>query len=90
MTFEQYITAANIIEHLVSTDKRANDLLSEALCYQRKANSFNDLENEEAQRFNGYYRDTMCRCANRLMALTGLEKPTVKRALITIATDRLQ
>lgn len=89
MTLEQYITAANILEVLVDSDSKAHELLSEAIAYQRIANSFHDLENEDAQRYNGYYRDNMRRCANRLMALTGLERPVVRRALITIATDRL-
>ena len=89
MTFEQYITAANIIEVLVDTDAKASDLLNEALGYQRIANGFKDLENVEAQRFNGYYRDTMKRCTVRVMKLTGLARPVVTRALTTVATDRL-
>ena len=89
MTFEQYITAANIIERLVVTDAKASDLLFEALGYQRKANSFNDLENAEAQQYNGYYRDTMRRCANRIVTLTGLDRIVVCRALATVVSDLL-
>lgn len=89
MTFEQYITAANIIERLVIVDGKASELLNEAIGYQRRANSFHDLENSEAQQFNGYYCDTMKRCANRVMALTGFEKPVVHRALMTVVADRL-
>lgn len=89
MTFEQYITAANIIEVLVDADEKASDLLNEALGYQRIANSFHDLENKEAQQFNGYYRDTMKRCTVRVMSLTGLARPVVVRTLTTIATDRV-
>jgi len=89
MNLNEYLTAANILEVLVSQDSKASDLLNEALGYQRKANSFHDIENKEALQLNGYYRDTMRRCSKRLTALTGLDKAIVNRALLTIATDRL-
>lgn len=89
MTLSQYITAANIIERLVIADEKAHALLMEALAYQRNANGFGDLENDTAKRFNGYYRDTMRRCSNRLVALTGLSRVVVDRALVTVAADML-
>ncbi len=89
MTFDQFIATANIIEHFVVTDEKASDLLNEALGYQRRANSFNDLENEEAKQFNGYYRDTMQRCANRVAHLTGVDKRTIHRVLVPFVIDML-
>lgn len=89
MTFEQFTTAANIIERLAVTDQKASDLINEALGYQRIANSFRDLENSEAQQFNGYYRDTMKRCAKRIEILTGLDKRTIHRVLAPLAISML-
>jgi hypothetical protein len=89
MTFEQFITASNVIETIVDADTKANDLLKEALEYQRIANGFRDTENSDAVRCNGYYRDTMKRCANRIAYLTGLDKMVIHRVMAKVATERL-
>lgn len=88
MTFDQFITVSNIIDNLVDTDRKSSELLAEAFGYQRNANALLKVDYEDAKHVNGYYRDTMDRLANRLVALTGFEKATVKRALVTIANDR--
>lgn len=89
MSLDQYLTAANIIETLVKTDEKANELLTEAIGYLNRANSYHDTENFEAQQFHGYYCDTMRRCSRRITALTGLDKMVIRRALVTVVEDTL-